>query len=164
MFFVQLIKSLYHKFDKKQTKIVKKIIYYTLHNYRFAFLCTFKWNFILSEFRDKIIKEVNLMITKIFLFITFIGMVAGLAMLISPDEEKFNVSFFVTCLINTFFSVLNLLSVPPNDYVKLIFSLGIILFGLGGIILRFLPVKQAIFSPVIVFVSMLAAILSVFRV
>lgn len=104
------------------------------------------------------------MITKIFLFITFIGMVAGLAMLISPDEDKFNVSFFITSLINTFFSVLNLLSVPQNDYVKLIFSVGIILFGLGGMILRFIPVRQAILSPLIVFVTMLAAILSVFKV
>ncbi len=103
------------------------------------------------------------MITKIFLFITFIGMVAGVAMFITGDGRGRNVSFFVTCLINTFFSVLNLLTVPHNDYVKLIFSVSIIFFALGGIILRFLPVRQSVFSPVIIFVTMLLSVISIFK-
>lgn len=104
------------------------------------------------------------MIDKIFLFITFIGMVAGISMLIMPDDKKNNIFFFMTCIINTFFSVLNLTRVTRNDYVSLVFSLFIIFFALGGIILRFLPIKQSALSPFIVFITMIISIFSVFGI
>ncbi len=103
------------------------------------------------------------MVEKIFLFITFIGMVAGVSMFFTIDEKRNNLAFFVTCLINTFFSVLNFFSVQKNDYLGLIFSISIILFALSGIILRFIPIKEASFSPVIVFLTMILSIISIFK-
>lgn len=101
-------------------------------------------------------------ITVIFLFITFIGFVAGISMFTSKEGMGKNIAFVITCCINTFFSVLNLLTIPEDNYSKLIFSIVIILFALLGIILRFTQLKASKFSPLLVFVTMIISMVSIF--
>ncbi len=101
-------------------------------------------------------------ITVIFLFITFIGFVAGVAMFISKEDRGKNIAFIITCSVNTFFSVLNLITIPEDDYSKLIFSSVVILFALLGIILRFIPLKTAAISPTLVFITMIISMVSIF--
>lgn len=101
-------------------------------------------------------------ITVIFLFITFIGFVAGISMFTAKESTGKNIAFVITCCINTFFSVLNLLTIPEDNYAKLIFSVVVILFALLGIILRFTQIAMAKFSPLLVFITMIISMVSIF--
>lgn len=102
-------------------------------------------------------------ITLIFLFITFVGFVSGIAMFVSGEGVRRNTAFIITCCVNTFFSVLNLITISPNDYSKLIFSCIVIFFALCGIVLRFLPSKTASLSPILVFVTMIISMVCIFK-
>lgn len=102
-------------------------------------------------------------ITVIFLFITFAGFVAGIAMFTAREGVGKNSAFIITCCVNTFFSVLNLITIEPSDYSKLIFSCIVILFALIGIVMRFLPVKNSKISPLLVFVTMIISIVCIFK-
>ncbi len=102
-------------------------------------------------------------ITIIFLFITFSGLCAGIYSLFPGEGTAKNIAFIITVCTNTFFSVLNIIILPPNDYPGLTLSSGIIIFAVLGTILRFLPIKASKFSPILVFSTMIISMIFLFR-